>query len=383
MKYLLFGLALCSILVFAACNPDPIPGGPNTGGDLTGIPYEPKPYTIIKPDNFLQIPIPANNPMTYDGVQLGRRLFYDAILSKDSSQSCSSCHLPAGSFTDNLAFSKGVDGIQGGRSAMSLLNVAYTTKLFWDGRASTLEEQALQPVENPIEMHAQWPQVVERLKVHPGYPTLFRKAFGISSTDEISKELAAKALAQFERILISSGNSRYDQLVRGEAEFTDPELDGKIMFFDEANAFGVPLPDAQCFHCHAGETFAGNFFNNALDSVASLNNFPDKGRGIVTGLDTDNGKFRASGLRNIALSAPYMHDGRFQTLEQVLDHYSHNGFGVSNEDQFIRQIGKPIPGTNPVRYSGLTSYQKTAIIAFLQTLTDNTFINNPDILSPF
>ena len=386
MKHLLWFFGLASVILVTACKPDPMPNGGSGNGnnDLLGIPYEPQPYTIKKPANFLQIPIPANNSTTYDGVQLGRRLFYDAILSKDSTQSCSSCHLPTGSFTDNLAFSKGVDGIQGSRSAMSLLNIAYSSKLFWDGRAASLEEQALAPVENPIEMHAQWPQVVERLKSHPTYPTMFRKAFGISSTDEITKELAAKALAQFERILISSGNSRYDKLQRGETDYTDDELNGKIMFFDEGASFGVPLPDAQCFHCHGGETLTtNNFFNNALDSVGSLNDFPDKGRGAITGLMNDNGKFKTPGLMNIALTAPYMHDGRFQTLEQVLDHYSHNGFGVSNEDQFIRQIGFPIAGTNPVRYNGLTAEQKSQIIAFLKTLTDTEFINNPDILSPF
>jgi len=385
MKQSRFGLVLFSVVFFAACHPDPIPGGGSgTSGNLLDIPYSPQPYTIIKPAGFLQILIPADNPMTYDGVQLGRRLFYDAILSKDSSISCSSCHLPQGNFTDNLAFSKGVDGVVGRRSAMALLNVAYSNNLFWDGRSKTLEDQALIPVEDPIEMHATWPQVVTRLQEHSTYPTLFRKAFGISSTDEITKELTAKALAQFERIMISSGNSKYDQLLRGEAEFTDEEIDGKLMFFDEGATAGVNLPDAQCFHCHGGQTFTtNNFFNNALDSVASLNDFPDKGRGEVTRLATDNGKFRSPGLRNIALSAPYMHDGRFQTLEQVLDHYSHNGFGVSNEDPFIRQIGYPVPGTNPIRYSGLTPYQKSAIVAFLHTLSDPEFVNNPDISSPF
>lgn len=385
MKHNLLGLALLAVTLFAACNPDPIPGGPgNTSGNLLDIPYAPRPYTIVKPQGFLQILVPDDNLTTHDGVQLGRRLFYDAILSKDSSLSCSSCHLPQGSFTDNLAFSKGVDGLAGRRSAMSLLNVAYADKLFWDGRSPSLEEQALHPVEDPIEMHATWPQVVEKLQRHPAYPALFRKAFGISSTDEITKELTAKALAQFERILISSGNSKYDRLLRGEVEFTDEEIDGKIMFFDGAAAAGVNLPDAQCLHCHKGPLFTENrFFNNALDSVASLDDFRDKGLGEVTKLADDNGKFRAPGLCNIALSAPYMHDGRFQTLEEVLDHYSHNGFGVPNEDPFIRQIGYPLPGTDPVRYSGLTAYQKSAIIAFLHTLTDTTFVNNPDIQSPF
>ena len=384
MKYHLLGLAICSTVFFTACKPDPIPGGTGTSGNLTGIPYEPQPYTIVKPENFLQIPIPVTNPMTYDGVQLGRRLFYDAVLSRDSTMSCASCHLSKGSFTDNLAFSKGVDGIAGRRSSMSLLNIAYATRLFWDGRSSSLEDQALLPVEDPIEMHAMWPQVVEKLQSHAVYPTLFRKAFGISSTDEISKELAAKALAQFERILISSSNSRYDQILRGVGEFTDEELDGKIMFFDDADEFGVDLPDAQCLHCHGGVGFnSGGFFNNGLDSVASLNDFLDKGQGEVTRLTSDNGKFRAPGLRNIALTAPYMHDGRFQTLEEVLDHYSHNGFGVANEAPLIRQIGKPVVGSNPLRYSGLTADQKSAIVAFLHTLTDSEFVNNPDIQSPF
>ncbi len=385
MKQLLFGLVLSSVVLFAACTPDPIPGGLGTSGNLLDIPYAPRSYVIVKPAGFLQILIPADNPMTHDGVQLGRRLFYDAILSKDSTLSCSSCHLPQGSFTDNLAFSKGVEDMAGRRSAMSLLNIAYSNKLFWDGRSPSLEDQALRPVEDPIEMHAMWPQVVEKLQKHPTYPALFRKAFGISTTDEISKELTAKALAQFERILISSGNSKYDRLLRGEVEFTDEEIDGKIMFFDQANAVGVNLPDAQCLHCHKGPIFTeNNFFNNALDSVASLDGFSDKGRWEATKTDTmDKGKFRAPGLYNIALSAPYMHDGRFQTLEQVLDHYSHNGFGVVNEDPFISQIGPIIPGSNPVRHAGLNAYQKSAIIAFLHTLTDTDFVNNPDIASPF
>ncbi len=355
----------------------------SSGCDLTDIAYSPTAYTILKPAHFPQIPVPADNPMTREGVQLGRRLFYDPILSADSTMSCSSCHLPQGSFTDNKALSIGIDGLPGRRSAMSLLNIAYANNgLFWDGRAASLEAQALLPVEDPVEMHHTWPNVVESLKQHPVYPELFRKAFGIENCCDITKELVTKALAQFERILISSGTSKYDQYVLGDPDaLDDKELDGKLMFFDEGQ--DVNLPDAQCFHCHGSITLTGNnYFNNGLDSVASLDAFPDKGRGGISGNRTDNGKFRAPTLRNIALTAPYMHDGRFPNLEAVLDHYNGNGKGVSNEDPFVRQIGFPLGG-NVLNYSGLTPYQRQAVVKFLHTLTDTTFINNPDIQNPF
>ena len=155
--------------------------------DLTDIPYEPVDYELVVPCGFPTMEIPADNPLTVDGVQLGRFLFYDPILSADSTMSCASCHLPSGVFTDNLAVSTGIDGIAGTRSSMSLLNVGYFYNgLFWDGRASTLEEQALLPVEDPIEMHNTWPNVVAKLQVHENYPKMFRKAFGIDEQN-ISK----------------------------------------------------------------------------------------------------------------------------------------------------------------------------------------------------
>lgn len=366
------------IVLLAQCKKDCPPIG-SLECDLTDIVYNPTPYTIVKPAHFPQIPIPADNPMTLEGVQLGRRLFYDPILSGDSSMSCSSCHLPQGSFTDNKAVSTGIDGIAGRRSSMSLLNIAYATNgLFWDGRAKTLEEQALLPVEDPIELHTMWPNVVEKLQQHPTYPGLFRQAFGINSCQQITKEMVVKAIAQFERILISSGTSKYDRFVTGEIELEDEELFGKKMYFDEGQSSG--LPDAQCFHCHGGITLSGNnFFNNGLDSVASLNDFSDKGLFATTGKESDKGKFRAPTLRNITLTAPYMHDGRFQTLEEVMVQYNDNGFGVSNEDPFVQQIGFPVGN----QYPGLTAAQTSYILAFLHTLTDTTFINNPDIQNPF
>jgi cytochrome c peroxidase len=375
-------LLLLALSALAQCKKSGGNGG-ELDCDLGGIPYAPTPYTIPKPPHFPAIPIPTGNPMTVEGVQLGRRLFYDPILSADSTMSCATCHLPQASFTDNKAVSTGIDGIPGRRSAMSLLNIAYATNgLFWDGRVRTLEEQALLPVEDPIELHHSWPAVVAELKTHPIYPELFRKAFGIASCNDITKELAARAMAQFERILISSGQSKFDRFMLGDDDaFDDEELDGKLMYFDEGQP--ANLPDAQCFHCHGGITLTGNnYFNNGLDSVASLQDFVDKGRGEVTRNPTDFGKFRAPTLRNIALTAPYMHDGRFQTLEEVAAHYSGNGKGVANEDPFVRQVGFPLGG-GTLNYSGLTPYQQRAIVKFLHTLTDNTFISNPDIQNPF
>ncbi|MCB0644771.1 MAG: cytochrome C peroxidase, partial [Phaeodactylibacter sp.] len=332
-------------LILAACGDDEmIDPNPPIGGDidLTDIPYSPQPYNLVIPDSFPPMSIPADNPLTEAGVQLGRFLFYDPILSGDSSLACVGCHLIEGSFTDNQAVSKGITGETGTRSAMSLLNVGfYNNGLFWDGRAQTLEEQALLPVEDPIEMHALWPDVVDKLKTHPDYPERFRKAFGIEKASEITKELTAKALAQFERIIISSGTSRFDKrflYLNPTVDLSDSEQRGFDMFFDEPNS---PLPDAQCFHCHGGVLFTTNeYFNNGLQEAATLNDFGDPGRGAVTGNLIDNGKMRAPTLRNIMHSAPYMHDGRFATMEEVLDFYNEGVHYADNlDDNLIPEMG--------------------------------------------
>lgn len=376
-KFLIFsGLA---VLAFA-CGKS-MDGAKNEADqDLTGFPYSPVTYVIKKPTGFPAVPIPADNPQTVAGVQLGRRLFYDPILSADSTMSCSSCHLPAGSFTDNKATSKGIDGIAGNRSSMSLLNIAYATNgLFWDGRSPRLEDQALRPVEDPIELHATWPNVVERLKKHAFYPKFFREAFGISKSSEITKELAAKALAQFERILISSGQSKYDLNKLDPFLFDDDENRGLDIFRNTSQT----IPDGGCFHCHdGGDLFSSNdYFNNGIEkNVADYTQFPDKGRGAFTGNTVDNGMFRAPGLRNIMLSAPYMHDGRFKTIEEVLDHYGSGGTYSPGISDFIRQVG--LANGNGT-FTGLSGDDKKLIIKFLHTLTDTAFINNPDIKSPF
>ncbi|NND04742.1 MAG: hypothetical protein HKN87_00055 [Saprospiraceae bacterium] len=313
------------------------------------------------------MPIPSSNPITAEGVELGRRLFYDELLSEDFSMSCSSCHLPVGSFTDNEAVSKGIDGIAGKRSSMSLLNIGYADNgLFWDGRSTTLEEQALVPVEDPIELHTSWPTVVERVKQHQTYPELFRKAFGIKDRDEISKELVAKALAQFQRTLVSSGNAKYDRWIRNEAEFTDEEFLGYVLFFD----LDPNVKDAECGHCHNAPLFnTDDYFNNGIEPIENLSDFPDRGRAEVTGDEFDAGRFRAPTLRNITLTGPYMHDGRFQTLEEVVDHYNSGGHFQANKDPLIRPLQ-------------LLNHEKEALISFIHTLTDSTFIETPQFQDP-
>ncbi len=366
INYLLLVLFSLSIL---ACNKESKPGIPPVSDSLTHILYNPSPYDLVVYDSFPEITIPADNPMTVDGVMLGRHLFYDPILSSDNSMSCSSCHGTSGNFTDNQATSQGVTGEFGNRSSMPLLDIAFNKNgFFWDGRAVTLEDQALGPVENPIELHDDWENVEEKLRNHDDYPTLFRKAFGIESKSEITKELAAKAIAQFERTMISPGNTKFDKWWRGEVELTDQEFDGFLMWIDYDGDF---LPDAECGHCHTIPLFTTNeYHNNGLDEAPTMNEFPDLGLGEVTGVLTDNGKFRTPSLRNIELSAPYMHDGRFQTLEEVMDHYNSGGHYAPNANELILPLG-------------LTEEMKASIIAFMKTLTDEDILQDPKFSSPF
>ena len=363
MRNLLNFLFLSSIFIISCRDKEPIV----TDIDLTDIAYTPSKYTPVFPASFPELEEPEDNPMTTDGVLLGRNLFYDNILSADSTMSCGSCHFQEFSFTDNLAVSEGIDAIAGTRSSMSLLNIGfYYEGLFWDGRTTTLEEQALIPVEDPIELHHTWPELIDKLQVHPSYPELFRKAFGISFSSEITKELAAKAIAQFERSIVSSTSSKYDRVEDGSDSFTDEELLGRDLFFDE----NPDVPDAECGHCHAPPLFTTNeYFNNGIEQVETLDDFPDLGRGLVTDR-FDNGKFRVPTLRNIEFTAPYMHDGRFSTLEEVLDHYNSGGHPALNVDQNIRPLN-------------LNQEQLDAILAFMKTLSDTEFLNNQIYSEPF
>lgn len=364
MKFFLKLNFICFILtIINSCNPD------SDSDDLSYIPYSNSdPYELIIPKGLPSIPDDPENRLTKAGVLLGRHLFYDPILSLDSSISCSSCHQPAKGFTDGKSLSPGVGGTLGTRSSMSLLNVSYFTNgLFWDGRSKNLTDQALQPIENPVEMHENWPNVEQKLRSSPVYPKLFRAAFGISKKSEITKELATKAIVQFERIILTGGNSLYQKSLRGEYAMTVDETDGMEMFLNSNPA----LPDAQCGHCHAAPTFASNnYFNNGLDSVSSLDDFKDKGRGLVDMIPNDLGKFKAPTLINIHLTAPYMHDGRFNTLDEVMIHYTTGVKKASNLDPNVANLR-------------ISQRQARQVLAFIKTLIDTSYLQNPDIFSPF
>lgn len=307
--------------------------------------------------------IPTNNPQTIEGIALGRKLFYDPILSGDGTQSCSSCHMAGFSFTDSAKFSTGITGAMGYRQSMPLFNLAwnYDEKFFWDGRSGTLEIQVLDPVVNPIEMNNTWVNAVASLQTNPSYPTLFNAAFGTATIDSI---LVAKALAQFERTLISA-NSKFDRFLLGQESLTTNEINGFAIFDD---------PDrGDCAHCHGtanNPLWTDNLFhNNGLDAT-----FTDLGRGLITGDPNDDGKFKTPSLRNLAYSAPYMHDGRFQTLDEVIDHYS---TGVT-----ISATIDPLMELQSNGGSNLTPSEKDDLKAFLLALSDSEFINNPDFQQP-
>ncbi|MEM6541629.1 MAG: cytochrome c peroxidase, partial [Bacteroidota bacterium] len=277
--------------------------------------YLPTPLALEVPTVFSEriLPpiLPVNNPLTVEGVALGEKLFFDASLSGDGTVSCASCHISSSAFTDNDQFSTGINGNRGTRNSMPLFNLAwnYGERFFWDGAASSLEDQAFEPVTNPDEMGNTWPNVVTTLEQDPEYPELFRMAFG---EDEIDSVRVVQAIAQFERTLISA-NSRFDQFLLGTLELTPQEENGRNVFLMETKG--------DCFHCHGNPNnplWTDNIFhNNGLDAT-----FTDLGLGRITGDPADNGKFKTPSLRNLAFTAPYMHDGRFQTLDEVIDHYS-------------------------------------------------------------
>jgi len=324
----------------------------------------PEPMTLDVPADWPPLLMPEENPLTEEGVALGRRLFYDPILSKDSTVSCATCHQQYLAFTDGRPLAVGVDGRHGRRSAMSLANVGFQYRgLFWDGRVPDLETQSLHPVTDPNEMNNDWSEVVERLRQHADYPEFFRAAFGDQPIDSVH---VGRALAQFERTLISA-DSRYDQMTRGEINFTLAEQRGWAIFFDAS----MRLPHAECNHCHVDPFFANpQFQNNGLAKTTSKSGLYDKGRGDVTGNQYDNGKFKVPTLRNIALTAPYMHDGRFATLEEVLEHYDQGGHAGINVSPNVRPLH-------------LSAEDKQDLLAFLHSLTDSTFLINEAYRNPF
>lgn len=360
------------------CSDDELPTPPDPSDKWM---FNPTPYTFPTPNFFPPPNLPADNPLTKQGIKLGRLLFYDPILSGDSTLSCSGCHQQSNGFSDALKqFSVGIDGLSGSRNSMTLFNLAWDRSFFWDGRSPNLEDQVLRPVEDPVEMHESWANNIVKLSRHPHYPKLFFEAFG---EKVLTKEMAAKAMAQFLRTIISA-NSKYDKFVRGELfitgeEFTDEEERGLELFLKEPALING---GADCFHCH---DFSSNLFNNVnlsepfrnngLQNATTINDFQDKGRGAITNNPNDFGKFKSPSLRNLAFSAPYMHDGRIQTIDEVIDFYNEAPFSSPNLD--------PVMNTHRVNGGlNLSSSDKAALKAFLLSLTDESLLTNPDYAKP-
>lgn len=308
------------------------------------------PYIIETPEGFPDMNIPSNNPMSIEGVALGEKLFKDPILSANNTQACIDCHKPNSAFSDPNQFSTGIDNIQGTRNASALINIGWNNSFNWDGSALTLEEQAFEPVVNPIEMHNSWVNVEDKLNSDSNYLQLFKQAFSIGYIDSTH---VAMAIAQFERTLIST-NSKFDRFLKGEEQLTSSELSGYAIFNSEKG---------DCFHCHGTQMLMDNkFHNNGLD----IEPFLDLGKGAVTGDPNDNGKFKTPTLRNIEFSAPYMHDGRFSSLEEVVEHYNSGGNYSSTVDPLMKKLGIGLQ---------LTNQEKQDLVAFLKTLSDNDFIS--------
>ena len=326
------------------------------------------PYKFPELKLFPAMPVAVNNPVTVEGVNLGRHLFYDPILSLDSSMSCASCHHQKSAFSDSPNnFSKGRNGTLMKRNTMPLFNLAWYPAFFWDGRAASIEGQIFHPVRETNEMNLKWDIAADRLEKNKFYRSLFRKAFGNQKIDSVE---ITNAIAQFLRTLISY-QSKYDQVLNGKSHFTKDEYDGLVLVNDQTKG--------DCIHCHItdgdvlGTTLV--FSNNGLDEVSNPQDYKDKGRGAVTGKTTDNGKFIVPSLRNLAFTAPYMHDGRFSTLEEVIEFYTSGvklSVNIDSKMEYAHQGG-----------TKLTVEQKKKVIAFLLTLSDTSFISNPEFSNPF
>ena len=337
----------------------PVAADDDMGNDLVYPHYNPK----VK--GLPAVPIPADNPQTPQKIRLGEKLYFDPMLSIDGTVSCASCHHPSFGFGDGEKVSEGVGGQKGGRNAPTVYNAAYYAVQFWDGRAATLEDQARGPVENPIEMANTWENVVMYLKRDADYNKMFRQAFG----GEISEDNAVKAIAAYERTIIT-WNSPYDQYMAGdESAMTADQIAGMDLFNGKAS----------CGGCHAAPLFfeeaPGNiglpqekdfvhFANSGEDEM--LQGY-DLGVYYVSGDSADLGRFKTPGLRNIELTGPYMHNGIFETLEEVVAHYN--------------MVPVPVVGeleADLVTNLGLTDMEQAQLVEFLKALTGVTYSYMPD-----
>jgi cytochrome c peroxidase len=290
---------------------------------------------------------PSDNTLTDERAELGKRLFHDTRLSRTYEVACATCHVQQHAFAEPELVSTGVEGRTGNRNAPALVNLAWSESFFWDGRTPTLEEQAGKPIENPDEMDLPIADAVDRVAEDPSYVSAFLTAYA----EPPSEASLRKALASFVRTLVSA-NSTYDRHWRGDDTSWDEAAQrGEDIFLSERGG---------CFHCHpAGMLTNEGLFNNGAYAGGS-----DTGRELVTGRSGDIGKFKVPGLRNIELTAPYMHDGSLATLEEVIDHYDRGGRGDPTTDPQIEPLS-------------LSSEEKADLLAFLRSLTDPDFVADP------
>ncbi len=307
------------------------------------------PYVEFKvPDGFPNAVYDfPQNEVSRSRFELGRKLFYDPILSKDNTISCGSCHQQSGAFSHiDHSVSHGINGLLGTRNSPVIFNMAWHTNFFWDGGVTHLEFQPLNPIQNPVEMDETVANVVNKLSIHSEYPDLFKEAYG---SDSITSQYMLKAMAQFMALMVSS-NSKYDKYIRGESggNFTSAELNGLQVFRQK------------CETCHKEPLFTDlSFRNNGIDSI-----FNDIGRALITLDPNDEGKFKVPSLRNVTVSFPYMHNGSVKTLADVIDHYNSGVLPSATLDPILNN-GIPI-----------SQQEKLDLLAFLSTLTDYEFLND-------
>lgn len=352
------------LAALVACQPDNQPA-PNPSPTFPA----PKDTIIALPTSLPRVDWPADNPATVEGIALGKALFFDPILSLDSTIACNSCHQQEYAFSDkpNARFSKGVGGTLGKRNSMPLFNMLWVKEgFFWDGRASMLRHQVIMPIRDPLEMKESLDHVLTKLRRHPQYPNMFGRAFGNTT---INEDKLALALEQFVFTMISA-STKFDSVRIGATMFTPEEQRGFGLFMGEFRSIAQGgKSGADCFHCHQGGLLStGDFRNNGLDSLPQ-----DIGHQFMTNDPNDLGKFRVPSLRNVALTAPYMHDGRFQTLEEVINFYDH---GVKRSVTLDPNMKQTQDGLR------LTAQDKSDLVAFLKTLTDYRFINQKALSHP-
>ena len=349
------------ILFFVSCKKDEEPEEEFT------VVFDNTPYVLEHPSHFPPPDLPLDNILTQQKVKLGKMLFHETMLSGDNTQACADCHLADYAFNDPNQFSIGIEGLPGNRNAMGVFNLAWNTNgFFWDGRAETLREQSLMPIQDHLEMNETLENVVSKLSASQTYKDQFIRAFG---SDQISAEAIGLAMEQF-MLTIVSGSSKYDDYLQGTYQLTESEERGRELFFTEYNPFFPEESGADCAHCHSGSNFENDqYMNNGLDTDDMIT---DQGRMNVTDNPSDRGKFKVTSLRNIELTAPYMHDGRFATLKEVIDHY--------NEDiQISTTVDVTLSNTEATGLM-LSDQDKNDLIAFLKTLTDTDFTQNPEYL---